>query len=77
MAVLKGREEKIMAIVITNGEYYIYLNQVGEHRKQRILHRRYSIRAQEKLLVICIKHLQRQMAIMYMILLLIVWYGND
>lgn len=34
MAVLKGREEKIMAIVITNGEYYIYLNQVGEHRKQ-------------------------------------------
>ena len=35
MAVLNGREEKIMAIVITNGEYYIYLNQVGEHRKTK------------------------------------------
>lgn len=35
MAVLNGREEKIMAIVITNGEYYINLNQVGEHRKTK------------------------------------------
>lgn len=35
MAVLNGKEVDIMAIVITNGEYYIYLNQNGKHRKTK------------------------------------------
>lgn len=43
MAVLNGKEVDIMAIVITNGNYYIYLNQNGKHKKQRMLHRLYSI----------------------------------
>lgn len=30
MAVLNGKEADIMAIVITNGNYYIYLNQNGK-----------------------------------------------
>ena len=35
MAVLNGKEVDNMAIVITNGEYYIYLNQNGKHRKTK------------------------------------------
>lgn len=35
MAVLNGKEVDIMAIVITNGNYYIYLNQNGKHRKTK------------------------------------------
>lgn len=31
--VLNGREVDIMAIVITNGMYYIYYNEIGKHRK--------------------------------------------
>lgn len=35
MDVLNGKEVDIMAIVITNGNYYIYLNQNGKHRKTK------------------------------------------
>lgn len=36
MAVLNGKEVDIMAIVITNGEYYIQNTKNGKVKRQRI-----------------------------------------
>ena len=76
MAVLNRKEVDIMAIVITNGNYYIYLNQNGKHRKTKDV----TQALQYSTIKEAIRYMNhapiKQMVIMYMIHLLIMWYGS-